>query len=307
MSPPQAIARTILDGFEKRWAQFRALSVAARKCFERGDRAGAHELSRVGIGTYDERVQESVAVGAAPVPRRAHRRDALAPGEAGASSGCSTTTSGRSAPRPSTTRSPAGCSTGPTTGTSTSSGGRRWPRSSSRPTTSPGGAGTRPPGISSPPSTPSPGASGCRCRSRTCGATCARCCWPSGQHLPGRRERQLNFQVQVLSSLFFRDHGCLRRGAAPQRQPADAVRRLPAPLGVGTRAVRGRAPAQARAPGGALQPLAGLLHRRHGRAVRVRGLPQPADAGEVEGRAVHLGGPAEAGQDALLPGPASRA
>jgi isocitrate dehydrogenase kinase/phosphatase len=61
MSPPQAIARTILDGFEKRWAQFRALSVAARQCFERGDRAGAHELSRVGIGTYDERVQESVA------------------------------------------------------------------------------------------------------------------------------------------------------------------------------------------------------------------------------------------------------
>ena len=30
---------------------------------------------------------------------------------------------------------------------------------------------------------------------------------------------------------------------------------------------------------------------------------QPADAGKVEGRAVHLGGAAEAGQDALLPGP----
>jgi len=60
MSAPQAIARSILDGFEKRWAQFRALSVGARDCFERGDRSGAHELSRAGIGTYDARVQESV-------------------------------------------------------------------------------------------------------------------------------------------------------------------------------------------------------------------------------------------------------
>lgn len=61
MSTPQAIARTILDGFEERWAQFRALSVAAKRCFEAGDRAGAHELNRVGIGTYDERVQQTVA------------------------------------------------------------------------------------------------------------------------------------------------------------------------------------------------------------------------------------------------------
>ena len=60
MSTPQAIARTILAGFEKRWAQFRALSAAAQEAFERGDRARAHELNRLGIGTYDERVQESV-------------------------------------------------------------------------------------------------------------------------------------------------------------------------------------------------------------------------------------------------------
>jgi isocitrate dehydrogenase kinase/phosphatase len=60
MSTPQAIARTILEGFEKRWAQFRALSAAAKEAFEKGDRARAHELSRLGIGTYDERVRESV-------------------------------------------------------------------------------------------------------------------------------------------------------------------------------------------------------------------------------------------------------
>jgi len=60
MSTPHAIASTILDGFEKRWEQFRALSAAAREAFERRDRARAHELSRLGIGTYDEQVRESV-------------------------------------------------------------------------------------------------------------------------------------------------------------------------------------------------------------------------------------------------------
>ena len=60
MSTPQAIARTILDGFEKRWAQFRALSAAAKECFEKGDREGAHELNRLGIGAYDARVREAV-------------------------------------------------------------------------------------------------------------------------------------------------------------------------------------------------------------------------------------------------------
>jgi len=60
MSTPHAIARTILDGFEKRYAQFRALGAAARERFEKADWAGAHELNRIGIGTYDERVRESV-------------------------------------------------------------------------------------------------------------------------------------------------------------------------------------------------------------------------------------------------------
>ncbi len=60
MSTPQAIARTILDGFEKRYAQFRALGAAAKERFEKADWAAAHELNRIGIGTYDERVRESV-------------------------------------------------------------------------------------------------------------------------------------------------------------------------------------------------------------------------------------------------------
>jgi len=61
MSTSQAIARTILDGFEKRYDQFRALSAAAKEAFERADRTEAHSLNRLGIGTYDERVQDTVA------------------------------------------------------------------------------------------------------------------------------------------------------------------------------------------------------------------------------------------------------
>jgi len=60
MSTPQAIARTILDGFEKRYAQFRALGAAAKERFEKADWVGVQELSHLGIGTYDERVRESV-------------------------------------------------------------------------------------------------------------------------------------------------------------------------------------------------------------------------------------------------------
>lgn len=60
MSTPQAIARTILDGFEERYRQFRALSAAAKERFEKADWSGAHALSREGIGTYDQRVHRSV-------------------------------------------------------------------------------------------------------------------------------------------------------------------------------------------------------------------------------------------------------
>src|SRR4029453_9858528 len=60
MSTPQAIAHTILEGFERRWAQFRAQSVAAKQAFETADRARASELSRLGIDPYDQGVREAV-------------------------------------------------------------------------------------------------------------------------------------------------------------------------------------------------------------------------------------------------------
>jgi len=61
MSTPQAIARTILEGFEKRYSQFRAISAAAKELFEKADWVGGRDLSRLGIGLYDERVREAVA------------------------------------------------------------------------------------------------------------------------------------------------------------------------------------------------------------------------------------------------------
>ncbi len=62
MSTPQAIARTILDGFEKHYAQFREISAAAKERFERADWPGTQEANRKRLGFYDGRVGESVAL-----------------------------------------------------------------------------------------------------------------------------------------------------------------------------------------------------------------------------------------------------
>jgi len=61
MSTPQAIARTILDGFERHYALFRKISAAAKERFERADWAGVREATRTRIGFYDARVTEAVA------------------------------------------------------------------------------------------------------------------------------------------------------------------------------------------------------------------------------------------------------
>jgi len=61
MSAPQAIARTILDGFEKHYGRFREISAAAKDRFERADWAAAREASSTRIDSYDNRVREAVA------------------------------------------------------------------------------------------------------------------------------------------------------------------------------------------------------------------------------------------------------
>ncbi len=54
------IARTILDGFDKHYRLFRATSKTAKRHFERGDWTVAQQAARDRIGFYDQRVQEFV-------------------------------------------------------------------------------------------------------------------------------------------------------------------------------------------------------------------------------------------------------
>jgi isocitrate dehydrogenase kinase/phosphatase len=54
------IAQAILDGFDKHYRIFRETSFQAKDRFERGDWAAAREAQRARIGLYDQRVQEGV-------------------------------------------------------------------------------------------------------------------------------------------------------------------------------------------------------------------------------------------------------
>jgi isocitrate dehydrogenase kinase/phosphatase len=56
------IARTMLDGFDKHYRLFRQASQAARRHFELGDWAVAQQAARDRIGFYDSRVQECVQI-----------------------------------------------------------------------------------------------------------------------------------------------------------------------------------------------------------------------------------------------------
>lgn len=55
------IARAILEGFDRHYRLFRTISASARDRFERGDWAGARAANRTRIDMYDERVAEAVA------------------------------------------------------------------------------------------------------------------------------------------------------------------------------------------------------------------------------------------------------
>lgn len=62
-SPPQdttAVARTILDGFERHYRLFRTTSAGAKQRFERADWPAAAAAHRARIDLYDRRVYETV-------------------------------------------------------------------------------------------------------------------------------------------------------------------------------------------------------------------------------------------------------
>lgn len=56
------IARTMLDGFDRHYSLFRRASKTAKTYFERGDWSAAQQAARERIGFYDKRVQECVRI-----------------------------------------------------------------------------------------------------------------------------------------------------------------------------------------------------------------------------------------------------
>ncbi|MFO0598800.1 MAG: bifunctional isocitrate dehydrogenase kinase/phosphatase [Myxococcaceae bacterium] len=59
-SEAQRCAGLIIDGFDRHYRRFRALSASAKTCFERSDWRGIRAASRERIGSYDARVSEAV-------------------------------------------------------------------------------------------------------------------------------------------------------------------------------------------------------------------------------------------------------
>src|SRR5690242_7544585 len=60
MNPADAIARTILHGFDRHYRLFRETSARAKVRWERGDWAAMHAASEARIFMYDQRVVEAV-------------------------------------------------------------------------------------------------------------------------------------------------------------------------------------------------------------------------------------------------------
>jgi isocitrate dehydrogenase kinase/phosphatase len=58
----ERIASRIVDGFDRHYRRFRALSASAKGSFERGDWRALHEAGRQRIGSYDAHVAETVAL-----------------------------------------------------------------------------------------------------------------------------------------------------------------------------------------------------------------------------------------------------
>lgn len=69
MDLAQEIAATILNGFDKHYRIFREISAAAKERFERADWAAVREASRARIDLYDTRVREAVAAVRERFPR----------------------------------------------------------------------------------------------------------------------------------------------------------------------------------------------------------------------------------------------
>ncbi len=118
------------------------------------------------------------------------------------------------------------------------------------------------------------------------------------QHL-GETQLRANFQIQVLSSLFFRNKGAYVVGKIINGFQRNAVR--PADPAWPQRQARDRRGAlRRRRPAAGLQLRPRLLHGGDGGAFGLRAVPALADAEKVALRALQRDRPAEAGQEPLL-------
>jgi isocitrate dehydrogenase kinase/phosphatase len=109
-----------------------------------------------------------------------------------------------------------------------------------------------------------------------------------------------NFQIQVLSSLFYRNKGAYVVGKVINGFNGTAVRAARPAQPAGPAGHRCRC-CWRRRPADAVQLRAGLLHGRHGGAVGLRAVPAQPDAAQAARRNLQRAGPGQAGQDPVLP------
>src|SRR5687768_14262391 len=82
---PQAVAQTILDGFNRHYSLFRYSAQRAKPLFESGDWRGIQQLSRERIEYYDTRVHECTTLlgaalkGSEATPTGASAQQSLTP------------------------------------------------------------------------------------------------------------------------------------------------------------------------------------------------------------------------------------
>ena len=135
--------------------------------------------------------------------------------------------------------------------------------------------------------------------SKTWRATAAWCVRPCAGAL-GDVKLRANFQIQVLSSLFFRNKGAYIVGKI-----INGFNELPFALPIlhnrGRQAGDRRRAVRRGRPADPVQFCARLLHGRHGDSQRLCAVPAQHDAAQAAQRDLQRAGPGQAGQDAVLP------
>ena len=133
-------------------------------------------------------------------------------------------------------------------------------------------------------------------RVRRPAAATSTACWRRCARSFGEVKLRANFQIQVLSSLFFRNKGAYVVGKIINGF-IETPFALPILHNERGQLLRRRRAVRRGRPADAVQLRARLLHGRHGGAVGLRAVPALADAAQAALRDLQRARPAEAGQD----------